>query len=162
MLLQPAIAAAAILLMGCGQDGDTTAAERLAAPVASAVAAAFAAVPAVGDAPTLDRTNRTGAAVLRPILLQVGQIDGQHITDFRLVDRCHTAFVAAGTTVTIDWSKVGNFAGRDEAGRTILDIDDGTGSHAISVPTGNHPEPLGDAAARVDSALSLIAGSCGG
>jgi hypothetical protein len=158
MLLQPAIAAAAILLMGSGQDGGTTAADRSAAPVSSAVAI----TPAVGDEPTLDRTNRTGAAVLRPILLQVGQIDGQRITDFLLVDRCHTAFTAAGKTVTIDWSKVGNFAGRDEAGRTILDIDDGTGSHAISVPTGNHPEPLGDAAARVDSALSLIAGSCGG
>jgi hypothetical protein len=59
-------------------------------------------------------------------------------------------------------AKVGNFAGRDDAGRTILDIDDGSGSYAISVPIGDLPEPLGAAAARVDSELGLIAGSCGG
>lgn len=109
---------------------------------------------------TIDRTNRTGAAVLRTILLKAGQFDGQPITDFQLVDRCHTAFTAAGRTTTIDWSKVGNFAGRDEAGRTTLNIDDGAGSHAISVPSGTLPEPLGDAAARVDGGLGLIADTC--
>jgi hypothetical protein len=49
---------------------------------------------------------------------------------------------------------------RDQAGRTIIDIDDGAGPHAISVPSGNHPEPLGNAAARVDGGLSLIADAC--
>ncbi|MGY4398470.1 hypothetical protein ACVWZA_003678 [Sphingomonas sp. UYAg733] len=121
-----------------------------------------AATPAQDDAPTIDRTNRTGAAVLHDIFVAAGQIDGKRITDFKLSGRCKTVFTTTDNTTTIDWSKVGNFAGRDDAGRTVLDIDDGAGSHAISVPSGTQAEPLGNAAARVDGGLSVIADSCGG
>ena len=146
---------------GASHLNTIDAAESAPAPIPTALAAAPAAPAALGqDEPTIDRTNQTGAAVLRTIFLKAGQIDGQRITDFQLIGRCQTAFTAAGKKTTIDWSKVGNFAGRDEAGRTVLDIDDGAGSHAISVPSGDQPEPLGNAAGRVDGGLSVIADSC--
>jgi hypothetical protein len=84
MLLHPVIALAASLLVGCGpQDNGTKVPERALVPAPTALAAAPATLPAAGqDEPTTDRTNQTGAAVLRTILLKVGEIDGQRITDF--------------------------------------------------------------------------------
>lgn len=162
--------ASIVLIASCGpktadaavnavQPDAGVAAASVAAP--SAIAAPAAAPAATGQGtPTIDRTNRTGATVLREIFLKAGEIDGQRITDFQLVERCRTSFSTAAKTTIIDWSKVGNFAGHDAAGRTIIDVDDGAGSHAISVPSGDYPEPLGNAAARVDGGLSVIADSC--
>ena len=132
------------------------------APSSNAAVATPTPVASLGEEPTIDRTNRTGAAVLRRILVAAGQIDGKRITDFQLSGKCRTVFTTVDKTTTIDWSKVGNFAGRDEAGRTVLDIDDGDGTHAISVPAGTQPEPLGNASARVDGGFSVIADSCAG
>lgn len=109
---------------------------------------------------TLDQSGQTSAALLKEIFVRAGTIDGKPIKDFQLRNRCQTAFVTDGSTIVIDWSHVGNYAGRDAGGRESFAIDDGKGTHTISVPAGEHPEPLGNAGARVDSGMGIIADSC--
>jgi hypothetical protein len=99
MLLRPIFSAAAIMVSCNGAPQGSTAA---------------AALPATADNPaqTNDHTLRTGAVVLRTILVEAGQIDGRRITDFQLIGRCRTAISAGRETTLIDWAKVGNFAAR--------------------------------------------------
>jgi hypothetical protein len=106
---------------------------------------------------TQDRSNRTSAAVLKDIFDRAGTIDGKPIQDFQLRSRCQTAFITADSIIVIDWSHVGNYAGRYADGQELFAIDDGKGSHTIAVPAGEHPEPLGNDGARVDSGMSVIA-----
>ena len=121
---------------------------------------ALAALSPVQAAQTIDRTGQTGATVLRQIFVKAGTIDGKPITDLKLIDRCDMAFTTAAGTTAIDFRKVGNFAGRDEGTRWAVDLDDGSGSHTISVPGGTQPEPLGNASARVNGAFGVIADMC--
>lgn len=142
---------------------ETSTAEIEAAPTSGATTAASA--PVTDDAPlqtevTYDKSHETGARILRETLVAVGRIDGQPITDVRLRSRCTITIQKSGGLVEVDMSKVGNFASRDEGGRTGIELDDGRSRHTVSVPTDERPEPIGDAAARVDMALSTIAGSC--
>jgi hypothetical protein len=109
---------------------------------------------------TQDRSNLTSAEVLKDIFVHAGTIDGKPIKDFQLRSRCQTAFVTADSTIVIDWSHVGNYAGRSDGSRESFAIDDGKGSHTIAVPAGEHPEPLGNAGARVDGGMGVIADSC--
>jgi hypothetical protein len=151
----------ALMLVACGTQGQSMAAENnneTASNEASAPAGAGS-VPS-NHGHTQDMTNRTGAAALKEIFIRVGTIDGKPIKDFQLRSRCQTAFVTADGDVLIDWSKVGNYAGRYANGKESFAIDDGKGTHTISVPTGQHPEPVGNAGARVDGGMSVIADSC--
>ena len=112
------------------------------------------------DAPTLDRTNQTGVSVLKDVLTRVGQIDGRAITNFALTGRCASTFTTAAGKIPVNWAAVGTWAAHDQDGRTIIDIDDGGGTHAVSVPSTKQSEPVGDAAARLDGGFGMIADTC--
>lgn len=109
---------------------------------------------------TIDRTHATGKRVLRDILRAVGQIDGQPISDVRLLSPCRLVLSSHGIVTTINLGQVGNFAARAQGDRRVLTLDDGAGPHAISVPDAPLPEPIGDAAARLDSGLSVMIDDC--
>lgn len=109
---------------------------------------------------TIDTSNKGLVGVLRDIFVRAGTIDGKQIKDFTLVTRCKTALVTESGTVTINWSRVGNYAGSYSGGRETFPINDGSGTHSISVPAGKHPEPLGSSGARTDSGFSELADSC--
>lgn len=109
---------------------------------------------------TIDTSNKGIVGVLRNIFVRAGTIDGKQIKDFTLVTRCKTAFVTDSGTVTIDWKGVGNYAGSYGGGRETFPINDGSGTHSISVPAGQHPEPLGNSGARTDSGFASLADSC--
>ena len=166
--------AAGLILAACGSQqqskatANDSAAEVLPAPSSRPVATGTS-VPSPGAAAanhnqaqnyTYDATNQTGARALQRVLVAAGTFDGQPITDVKLSDRCDMAFTTAAGTTVIDFRKVGNFAGRDEGKRWAVDIDDGKGSHTISVPGGTQPDPVGDASWRVDSGFGVIADSC--
>lgn len=142
-----------------GEISGTPAAD---VPAPAAQPSPLAANEQSADAQTIDSSNQTGAGVLNQIFLKAGTFDGKPITRFELRGKCETAFTTADGTGTIDWRKVGNFAGRDAGDRWELAVDDGRGNHVIGVPAGEQPEPLGNASARVESALSVIADSCQG
>jgi hypothetical protein len=159
----------ALTLVACGSQGGSARAGDHENITASAAAGASEVpaneVAAIDNAPssadyTQDKSNQTSAAVLKDIFVRVGTIDGKPIKDFQLRGRCQTAFVTADSTILIDWSHVGNYAGHYAGGRESFAIDDGKGSHTIAVPAGEHPEPLGNAGARVDSGMGIIADSC--
>jgi hypothetical protein len=158
MRLRDAVIAYAVALIVCGSQGGSAFAAGQGA-IASAPSAGSDAL-AAPVAYTVDRTNRTVAGLLKDILVRAGTIDGKPINDFQLRGRCQTAFVTAETTIVIDWSNVGNYAGRYAGGQESFAIDDGNGIHTIAVPAGEHPEPLGNAGARVDSGMGGIADSC--
>lgn len=109
----------------------------------------------------IDRSNKTGANAIRQSLVEFGRIDDQPITDFALKTRCETVFMTAKGPITIDWSKVGNFAEHDENGRIVTPIDDGKGAHRVSMPDNTRTTSIRDVAALVNMGLSGIADGCG-
>ncbi len=141
-----------------GNDGGELSTVPTEAPAPAAAPDPAAANEQSTDAQSYDASNQTGAGVLNQIFLKAGTFDGKPITKFELRGKCETVFTTADGTGSIDWRKVGNFAGRDNGDRWELPVD----NHVISVPGGEQPEPLGNASARVESALSVIADSCQG
>ncbi|RMB54820.1 hypothetical protein C8J44_0046 [Sphingomonas sp. PP-CE-3A-406] len=184
MVSRSVMLALAVGLAGCGASANGSAAENgnAAASVAQPAADTSTDVNASGnmaarepsaplpatenaseDAPaaqSLDRTNTTGAGTIRPVLIQFGTIDGAAIKDFQLRSRCQTAFVTTKGPVVVDWTKVGNFAEHDEGNRVVTPIDDGHGSHDLSLPKDTKTATVGDVAALVNMGLSGIADGC--
>lgn len=167
MKLVIGLAASVALLGGCGEtasvalanqsDTETAAVTSAAPPVTPETAAPEAATPTPAAAEaeqdqTIDRTHRTGFEVLRKAFLGSGQVDGAKVTGMTLPDRCRTAFVTAQGETVVDWTKVGNFAGRTSAGRRSINVDDGGGTHDLSVAEGS--------GATVESAFGVIADEC--
>jgi hypothetical protein len=163
------VLACAVMLVACGlpgasalaaghDDTTTSASARVGDAPANKLAAADKATPPA--AYTQDSSNQTSAAILKEIFVLAGTIDGKPIKDFQLRSRCQSDFVTADSTIVIDWSHVGNYAGRLVDGRESFAIDDGKGVHTIAVPAGQQPEPLGNAGARVDGGMGVIADSC--
>lgn len=109
---------------------------------------------------TIDRTHQDVGELLGTILRGVGTLDGARITGFELRDRCTTMLTTAGGSTTIDWTKVKDWASRDEGGQRITPIDDGNGAHQVGVPAEAQPEPIGDAGALVESGFSSLADGC--
>jgi hypothetical protein len=137
-----------------------------AAPAFESPAEVIAANASVEDnaqaqAPTIDRTNQTGAGAIAPVLIAFGTLDGNRITEFKLRSRCETDFVTAKGTTTINWGKVGNLAEHDEGNKVVTPIDDGSGAHQLAVPKDKQTPTVGDVAAVVNMGLSGIAEGCG-
>lgn len=166
--------AASLLLCACSPTSgnaateiDTVTTETIANDAAPAVTAEDATTNAgafddtSSQAPTIDRTNQTGAGAIAPVLIAYGTLDGDRITEFKLRSRCETDFVTAKGTTTINWSKVGNLAERDEGNQVITPIDDGNGAHQLAVPKDKQTPTVGDVAAVVNMGLSGIAEGCG-
>jgi hypothetical protein len=143
-----AVIACALTLVACGSQGVSARANDHDGTATSSAGY------------TQDKSNQTSVAIIRDIFVRAGTIDGKRIKDFQLRNRCQTAFVTADGTIVIDWSHVGNYAGRYAGGQESFAIDDGKDSHTVAVPAGEYPEPLGNAGARVDSGMGIIADSC--
>ncbi|WP_314372282.1 hypothetical protein [Sphingomonas paucimobilis] len=90
---------------------------------------------------------------LKSELAGTGQIDGAMISDVQMVDRCHTRFVTPMTSITVNWSKVGNFAARTEQGKVSIPITDDRATHIMTMPNG-------DDSRRVDGSMGLLADDC--
>ena len=90
---------------------------------------------------------------LKSELAGTGQIDGAMISDVQMVDRCHTRFVTPMTSITVNWSKVGNFAARTEQGKVSIPITDDRATHIMTMPDG-------DDSRRVDGSMGLLADDC--
>ncbi|MFV0623278.1 hypothetical protein ACBY01_04595 [Sphingomonas sp. ac-8] len=152
----------AALLGGCGAPAENAVANAVDAPAPTPSAEAPTAVVAAtseAQAPTIDRSNATGITLLREILVAGGSIDGEQIRDVTLADRCRTTFATDEGATTIDWSHVGNFAGRTTAGTRSIALDDGSGNHVVAVPEGNDPEK-GNAGEQLESGFGLLADTC--
>ncbi|WP_260598941.1 hypothetical protein [Sphingomonas endolithica] len=169
------LAGAAILLSACGEQSQATPsanvgiADASAEPSASPGAGTLpvnTANEAVVDTPATemtnasagessDRSHATVVGALRTALVGAATLDGAPITDVTLRSRCTTAFVTAKGTTAIDWSKVGNFAGRIDGKQAVLPISDGGAEHLFAMPEG-------DAFRGVDGSMGLLADECGG
>lgn len=110
--------------------------------------------------PIVDQARDANIVILKDILTKVGRFDGKPVTDFEQSARYVSTFTTAAGARSIDWAKVGNWAPHEQDGRTVLDIDDGGGSHAISVPTTKQSEPLGDAAGDLESGFVVNSERC--
>lgn len=144
---------------------NTSTAERseiapMASPSIAPAGSSEVADPMPENGQTIDRTNATGMTVLRDILVAVGQVDGKPISEARLQDRCHLALTSTDGVVVLDLKQIGNFAPRTVGERQVIELDDGSAVHAISVPEAPRPEPVGNAAARLNGGLSVMIDSC--
>jgi hypothetical protein len=101
-----------------------------------------------------DPSHATVVRALRRALVGIATLDGVPITDVQLRFRCTTAFVTAKGATVIDWSKVGNFAGRIDGKQGILPIRDGRTTHLFAMPEG-------DGFRGVDGSMGLLADDCG-
>lgn len=63
-------------------------------------------------------------------------------------------------TKTVNWSKVQDWAARDENERTIIELNDGRETSVVSVPTKPKPEPIGNAFACVEGSFIVLAETC--
>jgi hypothetical protein len=169
------LAGAAILLSACGEQSQATPSANVGIADASAELSANAgagtlpvstASNAAVDTPgtemtnasageSSDRSHATVVGALRTALVGEATLDGAPITDVTLRSRCTTAFVTAKGTTAINWSKVGNFAGRVDGKQAILPISDGGAEHLFAMPEG-------DAFRGVDGSMGLLADECGG
>jgi hypothetical protein len=171
------LAGAAILLSACGEQSQATPSANVGIADASAELSAnggagAGALPvntagdAVVDTPATemtnassgdssDRSHATVVGALRTALVGAATLDGAPITDVTLRSRCTTAVVTAKGTTAIDWSKVGNFAGRIDGKQAVLPISDGGAEHLFAMPEG-------DAFRGVDGSMGLLADECGG
>ncbi|MEG3088572.1 hypothetical protein [Sphingomonas sp. PB4P5] len=102
-----------------------------------------------------DASHATIVGALRRALVGTATLDGTPITDVQLRSQCTTAFVTAKGATVIDWSKVGNFAGRIDGKQAILPISDGNANHVFAMPEG-------DGFRGVDGSMGLLANECGG
>ncbi|WP_058715160.1 hypothetical protein [Sphingomonas sanguinis] len=161
-----------LVLSGCGAPAEQAGANDTAvnavdlndAPAAIVNAGSEAPVPAATNAteqtaPTIDRTNQTGAKLYREILLDGGKLGDAPITDFRLDDRCTTSIVTAGGSTTVDWSKVSNVLSRTSAGRHVLTIERDGQPVELSIPE-KGDTPKGNAALQLESGFGLLASEC--
>ena len=92
-------------------------------------------------------------ASLKRELVGIGQVDGKPITDVQLRSKCQTAFVTGEATTIVDWTNIGNFAGRSQDGVATIPIDDGKAHHSFTMPDGATFR-------RVDGSLGLLADEC--
>jgi hypothetical protein len=164
MKLVIGLAASVALLGGCGEsasvalanqgDADIAATTSSASPVPAGTAPAPTPEPAAEAEQdhTIDRTHRTGFEVLKTVFLASGEVDGAKVTGMTLPDRCRTVFVTAEGETAVDWTKVGNFAGRTQADRRSISIDDGSSAHDYSVAEAS--------GATVESAFGVLADEC--
>ncbi|WP_133031272.1 hypothetical protein [Sphingomonas sp. PP-CE-1G-424] len=105
-------------------------------------------------------TDQAGIPILKTILTEVGQSDGKSITDFTLSAPCISKITTMDSTKTVNWSKVQDWAARDENERTIIELNDGHETSVVSVPTKPQPEPMGNAFARVEGGFIVLAETC--
>lgn len=101
-----------------------------------------------------DSSHATLVGALRDTLVGVAILDGEPITDVQYRSDCTTTFVTPSRTTLIDWSKVGNFAGRIEGKQAILPLSDGGGEHRFVMPDT-------DRFRSVDGGMGLLADECG-
>lgn len=160
----------AVLLAGCGQGTtgngvaavaapNATAAPVSSAPVANVAAPVAPATPA-DDKATQDARNFSRQMTI--LLVGRGTIDGKPITGVRAIDKCHTGFATAEGETLVDWTKAGNLAAHIGNGREMNDVPGPDGTHQLSVPQGDFPEPAGNVANRTTGAFGLLALDCGG
>ena len=90
---------------------------------------------------------------LKRELVGTGKIDGSTLTDVRMTGRCSTAFVTAKSTITVNWTKVGNFAGELDKGVATLPIADDKGRHVFTMAEG-------PGFRRVDGGMGLLSDDC--
>ena len=90
---------------------------------------------------------------LKRELVGAGKLDGSPLTDVRMTGRCSTAFVTAEGTVTVNWTKVGNFAGELDNGTATLPIADDQGRHVFTIADG-------PGFRRVDGGMGLLSDDC--
>lgn len=120
---------------------------------AAAPQASFAAAEKAPQDPSPGADHATIHQSLKSELAGTGQMDGAMISDVQLVDRCHTRFMTSMTSITVNWSKVGNFAARAERGSVSIPITDDQATHILTMPDG-------DDSRRVDGSLGLLADDC--
>lgn len=160
-----------LVLAACGPQSQSEAAANdgiaanagaeapIAEPTLAPTPDANAAAAQPQDQGTED-TRQSSAGVIREILVQAGTFDGARITGFELRGRCETIFTTANGATTIDWTGVKDWAARLEGGQRLIPIDDGKAAHVVGVPAEPRPEPIGNAGARVEGGLGLIADEC--
>lgn len=162
----------ALILGGCGAPAeqvvaaDTTAnaigsrdASTATVNMGAGAPASVAREATARTAPTIDRTNQTGAKLFREILLDGGTLGDARITDFRLDDRCTTSIVTAAGSTTVDWRKVGNVVSRTTSGRRIIKIEREGPPVELSIPD-KGDTPTGNAALQLESGFGFLAGDC--
>lgn len=119
---------------------------------------------AADDSPPNDvgsgNNDQAGIPILKTILTKVGQRDGKSITDFTLSSPCISKITTMDGTKTVNWSKVQDWAARDENERTIIELNDGHETSVVSVPTKPQPEPIGNAFARVEGGFIVLVETC--
>ncbi|WP_440979347.1 hypothetical protein ACQHGV_02820 [Sphingomonas pseudosanguinis] len=162
----------ALILSGCGAPAEQVVANDTTANaigsgdtstetvnMAADAPAPIATEAAAQTAPTIDRTNQTGAKLYREILLDGGTLEDARITDFRLDDRCTTSIVTAAGSTKVDWHKVGNVVSRTTSGRRIIKIERDGPPVELSIPE-KGDTPTGNAALQLESGFGLLAGEC--
>ncbi|WP_146168665.1 hypothetical protein [Sphingomonas sp. PP-CE-3G-477] len=90
---------------------------------------------------------------LKRELVGIGKLDGQLLSGVRMTGRCSTAFVTATGTITVNWTKVGNFAGELDKGVASLAIADDKARHVFT-------RADGPGFRRVDSGMGLLSDDC--
>lgn len=154
--IHPAATLGALFLAACGQPSEAV--SNTSEPTASGTAP-LAAPSSVSvqanhvDAPAGTSDHATINGALKHELVGTGSVDGHGITDVRMLALCRTAFVSGDGLVEIDWTKVGNFAGRVEGGVASLPIADDHGSHVFTLPDG-------PSFRRIDGSMGLLADDC--
>jgi len=151
--------AVATLFSTVGCSAPTSAGPDASNMMANAMAnGAALRAPAVSNEQALPRPSSgadhaTVHQSLKSELAGLGQIDDATISDVRMVDRCHTRFFTPTADVTINWSKVGNFAARVEHGKVFIPVTDDQATHILTMPDGA-------GARRIDGSLGLLADDC--
>lgn len=148
-----------LLIAACGQPAPSNAA---AADTAPATRVTPASTP-VAEAPaTPNRAGRHDGVhqVLRDVLVSGGQVDGQPITAVTAPAPCVTRFATAAGQTVIDWRQVADIQSRIEAGRVVIPVAAGATRVALSVPEGHRPEPIGNAADRMEMAFGTLVDDC--
>jgi hypothetical protein len=90
---------------------------------------------------------------LKRELVGAGKLDGQPLLDMRMTGRCSTAFVTAKGTITVNWTKVGNFAGELDKGVVSLAIADDKARHVFTIADG-------PGFRRADGGMGLLSDDC--
>lgn len=100
-----------------------------------------------------DAINANVVTALKREMAGVVRLDARLISDVQFRSRCVTVFVTDAGSTAIDWTRVGNFAGRIVNGVATIPIEHGAGRHIFSMPDG-------DGFRRVDGSLGLLADNC--
>ncbi|RYF12457.1 MAG: hypothetical protein EOO77_17380 [Oxalobacteraceae bacterium] len=157
-----------VALTACGQsDGSkianadvpvarsslTVSLESAARPLAAVPVSSTAVSEFPSEDPALAKQHASIIDELRRLLVGKAMFDALSITDVRTLDACRTAITTARGATTIEWSRAGNIAPRDVAGREINDLPTASGPKPLSVP-------VGEMADGVSGAVGMLVENC--